>query len=158
MADEKHQAKAALSAGKVDVLTLSPIWMPDEGIEKFAKLGFEHNPNIRITVQEFWLPNDTYEPIYPEDFERCTVPLLPPRTFLTQCKPIISRMKMRRIDQVTGSRHEIGPRIVRSELKCSPICGDGFIKLTLILQGIGQIEVSVRAVRFELERLAICGD
>ena len=65
VAEEKNEAKAALRAGKVDVLTLSPIWMPDEGIENFATLGFEHNPNIRITVQEFWLPNDTYEPRYP---------------------------------------------------------------------------------------------
>jgi hypothetical protein len=65
--DEKNQAKAALRAGEVDVLTLAPIWMPEEGIEKFAKLGFEHNPNIRVTVQEFWLPNDTYEPKYPLD-------------------------------------------------------------------------------------------
>ena len=63
--DEKNNAKAALRAGNVDVLTLSPIWLPDEGIENFAKLGFEHNPNIRVTVQEFWLPNDTYHPVYP---------------------------------------------------------------------------------------------
>jgi len=65
VADEKNEAKAALKAGKVDVLTLSPIWLPDEGIDKFAQLGFEHNPDIRITVQEFWLPNDTYHPVYP---------------------------------------------------------------------------------------------
>jgi hypothetical protein len=64
-ADEKNEAKAALKAGKVDVLTLSPIWLPDEGIDNFAKLGVEHNPNIRILVQEFWLPNDTYKPVYP---------------------------------------------------------------------------------------------
>jgi hypothetical protein len=63
--EEKNQAKAALRAGKVDVLTLSPIWLPDEGIENFARLGFEHNPDIRVTVQEFWLPNDTYHPVYP---------------------------------------------------------------------------------------------
>jgi hypothetical protein len=63
--EEKNEAKAALRAGKVDVLTLSPIWLPDEGIEKFATLGFEHNPGIRVTVQEFWLPNDTYHPVYP---------------------------------------------------------------------------------------------
>ena len=63
--DEKNEAKAALIAGKVDVLTLSPIWLPDEGIEKFARLGLEHNPEIRITVQEFWLPNDEYAPVYP---------------------------------------------------------------------------------------------
>ena len=67
VAEEKNQAKAALRAGNVDVLTLSPIWLPDEGIEKFARLALEHNPHIRITVQEFWLPNDTYEPIYPLD-------------------------------------------------------------------------------------------
>jgi hypothetical protein len=63
--EEKNEARAALRAGKVDVLTLSPIWLPDEGIEKFARLGFEHNPEIRVTVQEFWLPNDTYHPVYP---------------------------------------------------------------------------------------------
>lgn len=63
--DEKNKAKEALRAGAVDVLTLSPIWLPDEGIEKFARLGFEHNPKIRVMVQEFWLPNDTYHPVYP---------------------------------------------------------------------------------------------
>jgi hypothetical protein len=65
VAEEKNEAKKTLRAGKVDVLTLSPIWLPDEGIEKFARLGFEHNPEIRVTVQEFWLPNDTYHPVYP---------------------------------------------------------------------------------------------
>ena len=63
--DEKNEAKAALRAGKVDVLTLSPIWLPEAGIENFARLGFEHNPDIRVTVQEFWLPNDEYVPVYP---------------------------------------------------------------------------------------------
>ncbi|NQT12129.1 MAG: hypothetical protein HQ582_05245 [Planctomycetes bacterium] len=68
--EEKNKAKAALRAGEVDVLTLSPIWLPDSGIEKFAKLGLQHNPEIRITVQEFWLPNDTYEPVYPLDVRK----------------------------------------------------------------------------------------
>jgi hypothetical protein len=63
--DSMNAAKAALRAGSVDVLTLSPIWLPDEGIEKFARLGLEYNPNIRLTVEEFWLPNDTYHPVYP---------------------------------------------------------------------------------------------
>jgi hypothetical protein len=67
VADEKNEAKAALRAGKVDVLTLSPIWLPDAGIANFAKLAVEHNPKVRIMVQEYWLPNDTYEPIYPLD-------------------------------------------------------------------------------------------
>lgn len=65
VADDKNEAKKALTAGQVDVLTLSPIWLPDAGIENFARLAIEHNPNIRITVQEFWLPNDTFNPVYP---------------------------------------------------------------------------------------------
>lgn len=60
--DEKNQAKQALKAGTVDVLTLTPIYLPDDGIEKFAQLGLAHNPDIRVTVQEFWLPFDQYEP------------------------------------------------------------------------------------------------
>jgi hypothetical protein len=63
--EETNAARKALSAGEVDVLTLSPIWLPDEGIEHFARLAIAHNPDIRITVQEFWLPNDTYNPVYP---------------------------------------------------------------------------------------------
>ena len=61
VAEEKNKAKEALKAGKVDVLTLSPIHLPDDGIEKFAKLAVEHNPKIRVTVQEFWLPFDIYD-------------------------------------------------------------------------------------------------
>ena len=58
MPDEKNTVKPALMTGKVQVLTLSPIYLPDEGIEKLAKLGLEHNADIRVTVQEFWLPYD----------------------------------------------------------------------------------------------------
>jgi hypothetical protein len=65
VADDKNTAKQVLGAGKADVLTLSPIWLPDEGIENFAKLAVEHNPAIRITVQKYWMPNDEYEPVYP---------------------------------------------------------------------------------------------
>jgi hypothetical protein len=63
--EAENKAKAALRAGQVDVLTLSPIWLPDEGIENFARLALEHNPNIRVTVQEYWLPNDEFVPVYP---------------------------------------------------------------------------------------------
>ena len=68
--DDKNTAKQLLNEGKVDVLTLSPIWLPDEGIENFAKLAFEHNPDVRITVQEYWLPNDEYNPVYPLDTKK----------------------------------------------------------------------------------------
>jgi hypothetical protein len=64
---EKSQVKQALAAGRADVLTLSPIWLPDAGIENFVRLGLEKNPDLRITVQEFWLPNDEYNPVYPLD-------------------------------------------------------------------------------------------
>jgi hypothetical protein len=49
VADEKNKAKELLKAGKVDVLTLSPIHLPDPGIENFAKLAVENNPNIRTS-------------------------------------------------------------------------------------------------------------
>lgn len=62
--DERNKAKEALRAGTVDVLTLSPIHLPDPGIENFVNLALEHNPNIRVTVQEFWLPFDIYDPTF----------------------------------------------------------------------------------------------
>jgi hypothetical protein len=62
LADEKNKAKTALRTGKVDVFTLSPIYLPDEGIANFTQLALEHNPDIRLTIQEFWLPYDTYDP------------------------------------------------------------------------------------------------
>jgi len=64
--DAKNKAKEVLRSGKVDVLTLSPIHLPDEGIEKFAALALEHNPNAWITVQEFWLPFDIYDTTFKE--------------------------------------------------------------------------------------------
>lgn len=63
--DDKNLAKQSLRAGTVDVLTLSPIWLPEEGIEKFATLAYAHNKDGRVTVQEYWLPNDEYVPVYP---------------------------------------------------------------------------------------------
>lgn len=58
---DKNKVKDLLKAGKVDVLTLAPIHLPDEGIENFVKLATENNPNIRITIQENWLPFDIYD-------------------------------------------------------------------------------------------------
>jgi hypothetical protein len=63
VADDKFKSKEMLKSGKVDVLTLSPIFLPDPGIENFAKLGVENNPAIRITVQEFWLPYERFAPL-----------------------------------------------------------------------------------------------
>ena len=78
--DEQNKAKAVLTTGNVDVLTLSCMERPDDGIEKFAKLGFVHNPNIRVTLQELWLPQDQWPFNYhnrinqtPEDFNKTTI-------------------------------------------------------------------------------------
>lgn len=62
VADDKFKSKELLTAGKVEVLTIAPIFLPDPGIENFATLAVEHNPNIRITLQENWLPYDAYTP------------------------------------------------------------------------------------------------
>jgi hypothetical protein len=74
--DEKNRAKAALKEGKTDVLTLSPIFHPDEGIDRFTKLALEHNPDVRVLVQAFWLPYDVYDRNYqkkrPEKVDRNT--------------------------------------------------------------------------------------
>src|SRR2546421_2162729 len=59
--EDKNKVKAALRDGKVDVLVLSPIWLPDDGIEKFVQLAVEHNAKARIHIQEFWMPFDRRE-------------------------------------------------------------------------------------------------
>jgi hypothetical protein len=63
--DDKNKAKKALRDGTVDVLTLAPIHLPDDGIEKFATLAVENNPKVRVTVQENWLPYDVNDPANP---------------------------------------------------------------------------------------------
>jgi hypothetical protein len=60
--EDKNKAKQALKTGKVDVLTLSPIFLPDAGIDNFTTLALEHNKDIRILVQPIWLRWDIYEP------------------------------------------------------------------------------------------------
>jgi len=61
IAGTTNAAREALKAGKLDVFTMAPIYLPDDGIEKFVKLGVENNPKIRIFVQENWLPWDHYD-------------------------------------------------------------------------------------------------
>jgi hypothetical protein len=58
----ENKAKELLGKGEVDVLTLSPIFLPDNGIEKFVELALKNNKDVRITVQENWLPWDVYDP------------------------------------------------------------------------------------------------
>ncbi|MSQ93490.1 MAG: hypothetical protein EXR98_02915 [Gemmataceae bacterium] len=62
--EAKNKAKEALKAGNVDVFTMAPIFLPDEGVENFVKLALANNPKIRILVQENWLPWDHYDPSF----------------------------------------------------------------------------------------------
>lgn len=57
--DEKNNAKAALTAGKVDVFTTSPHRKhPDPGLDNFVELGLKHNHDLRVLAQLSWLPYD----------------------------------------------------------------------------------------------------
>jgi hypothetical protein len=69
---EQNEARKALRAGGVDVLTLSCMTRPDEGIRKFAELAAAHNPEARVTLQELWLPEDRF-PFDPENRVRKSV-------------------------------------------------------------------------------------
>jgi hypothetical protein len=69
--DENNPAKAALTAGEVDVLTMSPNWMvPDEAIEFFTNLGLKHNPRMRVLVQVSWNAYDHHEVGSPNEWEK----------------------------------------------------------------------------------------
>ncbi len=56
------EAQAALANGTADVLMCTPIYLPDPGISQFAHVGAQGSPAFRMTVMEFWLPYDNYEP------------------------------------------------------------------------------------------------
>jgi hypothetical protein len=58
LSERKDKIKSWLVDGKADFLTLAPIFLPDEGIGNFVELGLAHNPDLKITVQEFWMPYD----------------------------------------------------------------------------------------------------
>ena len=53
---EKNKAKPVLEAGKADLFTMAPTFLPDPGIENFVKLGLQHNPKLRLTLQQNWVP------------------------------------------------------------------------------------------------------
>lgn len=53
---EKNKAKPLLASGKAELFTMAPTFLPDPGIENFVKLGLEHNPRLRFTLQQNWVP------------------------------------------------------------------------------------------------------
>jgi hypothetical protein len=52
--DQGTQAKQALQTGKIDAFIMSPMDMPDKGVENFVMLGVQNNPNMRFYVQNNW--------------------------------------------------------------------------------------------------------
>jgi len=58
---EKNKAKPVLEAGTADLFTMAPTFLPDPGIENFTKLGLEHNPKLRLTLQQNWVPFEDSE-------------------------------------------------------------------------------------------------
>jgi hypothetical protein len=64
LADSLNTAKPALISGGVDVFTMSPVVaVPDPGIARFAALGLEHNPKLRLLVQASWIPGEQALPV-----------------------------------------------------------------------------------------------
>ena len=60
--DAQNTVKKELRTGKVDVLSVAPIHLPDDGIEKFTEFALKYNPDIRVLAQEIWLRWDIFEP------------------------------------------------------------------------------------------------
>ncbi len=58
---EKNKAKPVLTAGTADLFTMAITVLPDPGIENFVKLGLEHNPKLRFTLQQNWVPFEDIE-------------------------------------------------------------------------------------------------
>jgi hypothetical protein len=52
---DDNEVKQALRDGRVEVLTLaSNVIVPEPAIDLFADLAVEHNPNVRVMVQQSW--------------------------------------------------------------------------------------------------------
>jgi len=109
------QVQAALAAGTVDVLTTTPIYLPDPGIEQFAEAGFAHNANFRLTMMEFWLPFDQYEPRnYVSGPEHLAPPAKVDHNAATAdgLRKIHDRYFREMDDLVTGVNQKLGKQVV----------------------------------------------
>lgn len=108
--EEQNQAKKSLRAGNVDVLTLTCMTQPDEGIGKFAKLAAAHNPNVRVTLQELWLPEDRF-PFDPAHRVRTSPDEFNGVTMADLKKPHAAYFKVME-DHVNALNAEIGKQLI----------------------------------------------
>ena len=106
--EEMNPAKAALKAGKVDVLTLGVMHTPDPGIEKFAALGFEHNPNFRVSLQEFWMPFDKNEWPFKSDLKSVDPDAATPEFLRSLHEPYFKLMDQ----HVVGLNKKFGKQVI----------------------------------------------
>ena len=83
---------------------------PDDGISRFAKLAIEHNPNVRVTLQELWLPEDRF-PFDPENRTRHSVEQFNNSTMMNLRKPHEEYFKVME-DYVHGLNAEIGRQLI----------------------------------------------
>lgn len=108
--EAQNEAKTALRSGNVDVLTLSCMTQPDDGISKFAKFAVDHNPNVRVTLQELWLPEDRF-PFDPENRTRQSVEQFNDSTMMELRKPHQLYFKVME-DYVHGLNADIGRQLI----------------------------------------------
>lgn len=105
----RNQARQALEAGNVDLLTLSPIQFPDEGIEHFVKLGLEHNPKMKFTVQVSWGGPD----IDNQDFDFSLLMTQPDREKTPeQLKTLNQKNEMAAQEQAAKINEQVGRQVV----------------------------------------------
>ncbi len=52
--EAQSPAKKAVKTGELDDFVMSPMDMPDNGVEEFVKLGLLNNPHMRFFVQNNW--------------------------------------------------------------------------------------------------------
>ncbi len=64
--DTENLAKRALATGNVDVLVMSPIQFPDEGVENFVRLGLQYNSRMHFLVQLSWGGGDVDNQDFPK--------------------------------------------------------------------------------------------
>jgi hypothetical protein len=71
---ERNKAKPVLLAGRAELFTMAPTFLPDPGIENFVRLGLEHNPRLRFTLQQNWVPYEDpllwLQPVKPKAIDR----------------------------------------------------------------------------------------
>jgi hypothetical protein len=108
MPDDQNQAKTALKAGEVDVLTLACMLQPDEGIDKFAELGFANNPDFRVSLQEFWIPWDKFEWPFTGDENSVNFDAATPQMLETLHRPYFKAMD----DYVVALNKKLGKQVV----------------------------------------------